>query len=281
MMIICNQFSHSELMITHCFRGLLQKFLSQVEFLVLLASIYIPEDEEDYTEEFDNEEDTCRVIPCFILEVFLSMEEPRLQSLIIEGSIEFLAHTLRCTAPFLTEAESTDSHSLQSIYKDTMSNVPYSKLKAIIVRLSRHEFDTDYISDTSSYLSRLITYQGSHSLSYVCLDSWPGPILGSNQITKSLALLLMKPQFECLVLKNMSLCVGILEILLGTFNYSHNDDLAFHLENVALISSDIDFEFPPEAVVQLAKEAEKNSMGSKLYVGSSLIVSQLLASLTG
>ena len=163
-MIVCDQFSHSELMITHCFRGLLQKFLSQVESLVLMASLYLPDDEEDYTEEFDNEEDTCRVIPRFIMEVFLSMEQPRLQSLTIEGSIKFLAHTLRCTAPFLTEAESTDSHSLQSIYKETMSNVPYSKLKAITVCLSRHEFDTDYISDTSSYLGRLVSYQGSHSV---------------------------------------------------------------------------------------------------------------------
>ena len=263
--IICDQFSHSELMITHCFRGLLQKFLSQVESLVLMASLYLPEDEEEYTEEFDNEEDTCRVIPRFILEVFLSMEQPRLQSLTIEGSIEFLAHTLRCTVPFLAESESTDSYSLQSVYKETMSNVPYGRLKDITVRLSRHEFDTHFISDTSSYLSRLITYQSSHSLSHVWLDSWPGPILGSNQITKSLVSLCLKPQFEFLALKNMTLCVAVLKFLLDTFMYAHSTDLTLDLGNITVISLDSHIDFPPEAVVRLDKEAEEDSIGKNLW----------------
>ena len=262
--IVCDLFCHSELMITHCFRGLLQKFLSKVECVVLMASLHTPEDLEDYTEEFDNDEDTCRVIPRFILEFFLSMENPRLQSFTIEGSIEFLAHTLRCTAPFLAESESTDSYSLQSVYKDTLSNVPYSKLKEIKVHLCRNEFDSVFISDTAKHLSRMIAYQVSHSLCSLCLESWPGPISGSKRITKSLALLFLHPHFEDLSLRNVTLCITILEILLDAFIYAPGENLAFDLENVAVVSPDCDAELLPQELVPLVKEIKENNRRKNL-----------------
>ena len=157
--ISCDQFSKSELMVTHCFGSLLQKFLSNVESLVLMASFRDEYIEPAYTVAFDDDENTCGVIPRFMLEIFLSQDEPRLKSLKLEGSVEFLTHTLWSLSPLLAEPSSTDSHSVESIYKDTMSNVPYSGLQSIAIEVHDHDSDAEYTSSALSYLSAIIAHQ--------------------------------------------------------------------------------------------------------------------------
>ena len=267
LLVICDKFSNSEFMVTHCCRSLLQKFLSPVESLILMDSLHDTDLGIDYTDVFDDDKNTCGIIPRFMLEAFLSQEEPQLKSLKLEGSVKFVAHTLQCLSPLLAELKSTDSHSysLQSIYKATMSNVPYSKLQSIAIEIRSQDVHTENIVLASRYLDTIISCQTS--LSHLCFKNWLVTPVGSLDLITSLAKLLLKPEFR-LIFENMILSIGMVKVFIGCLLLIQSGDhrdypSSLSLDNV-VIAGDSQVDFPPQSLVNMFPRAEDGGEGKCL-----------------
>lgn len=282
--IICDRFCNSESMVTHCFRSQLQKFLNPVESLVLMASLHDsglrdPYVEPTYTDVFDDDKNTCGIVPRFVLEAFLSQEEPQLKSLKLEGNIVFLTHTLRCLSPLLAELKSDDSlasfpglhtapadnqlYSLQRIYKASMSSVPYSRLRSI--EIESKDVSTEYISLASRYLDMIVACQTS--LSSVCLKNWLVSPLASLELFTSFINLLLKPEFH-LSFENMNLSVSMVKVFIGCLlliqSSDHRDRPSSLLLDNVVIDGGVPFDFPPQSLVDVFPRAEDGGDGKFL-----------------
>ena len=213
--IICGHFAEAELWVTRWFSLLLQKFLSKVTSLNIIssASLFL-----GYL-AVDVITDATTCISQFILETLLSREGANtclLESLEVNGSVDFIEVVLNPFSLLLADKGTGDKpqRSLQQVYKQTMSCVPYSGLQSVSIGVLKSEYL--YLQGYPSVsLDSIINHQTN--LKSVDLSSWPLASVDVAELLSSLAILFTKPGFESLKLNDAILPCNFIKILIATF----------------------------------------------------------------